>query len=261
MKYIVMISVVLLLTSGIPVSAQKQGGQGDTLYQVSTLKALLDGDYDGRVDFFTIKQRGDFGLGTFAALDGEMIAVDGVFYQVRDDGIATLVSPDEETPFVAVTYFRTDDSFYVSNPTGCTELYELMQDRFPSDQLLYAIKVSGRFTTLTTRSIPAQQKPYVPLVEALEEQVEFDFSGVYAVLAGFWLPEVINGVNVSGFHFHAIMTDTMTGGHVLDCQVEDIKIEIDYTNELQVQFADYNHPDPHSHPPMQKPGRESMALW
>ena len=259
MKYIVMISVVLLLASTIPVSAQGQGEQADTLYQVSTLDALLDGDYDGRIDFYTIKQQGDFGLGTFAALDGEMIALDGVFYQVRDDGHASLVRPDQMTPFAAVTYFRKDDSFHVSEETSCTGLHELLLEKFPSDQSLFAIKVSGRFTTLKTRSVPVQEKPYVSLIKALEEQVKFNFAEVDATLVGFWLPEVLNGVNAAGFHFHAIMTDTMTGGHVLDCQVQDVSIEIDYTNKLQVQFADGER----THPPLAKPGRGrgAMSHW
>ena len=165
----IMITVLLLLASVSLASAQERGGQADTLFQVSTLDALLVGDYDGRIDFHTIQRHGDFGLGTFDALDGEMIAVDGAFYQVRYDGIATPVSPDQLTPFAAVTYFRADDSFHVSGTTSCTDLHTLLHNRFPSDQLLYAVKITGRFKALKTRSVPAQEKPYKPLAEALQK--------------------------------------------------------------------------------------------
>ena len=76
-------------------SAQGKGRHADTLYKVSTLDALLAGDYDGRIDFRRLKCHGNFGLGTFDALDGEMVAVDGSFYHVRVDGIATRVSLDQ----------------------------------------------------------------------------------------------------------------------------------------------------------------------
>jgi hypothetical protein len=44
----------------------------DTLYQTSTITALLAGEYDGDLTCGQLKARGDIGLGTFNALDGEM---------------------------------------------------------------------------------------------------------------------------------------------------------------------------------------------
>ncbi|MCA1738575.1 MAG: acetolactate decarboxylase, partial [Actinobacteria bacterium] len=38
---------------------------------------MLDGNYDGELTFAELGARGDFGLGTFDALDGEMIGLDG----------------------------------------------------------------------------------------------------------------------------------------------------------------------------------------
>src|SRR5215208_7144909 len=57
-----------------------------TLFQTSTVDALLEGKYDGDVSFAELGARGDFGLGTLDALDGEMICLDGTFYQVKSDG-------------------------------------------------------------------------------------------------------------------------------------------------------------------------------
>ena len=99
MKQFCMAVVLLLLAGWVSLNAQAGGRKSDTLFQVSTLGALMAGDYDGKTSFREVKRHGDFGLGTFAALDGEMVAVDGVFYQVRDDGIATPVSNDQRTPF------------------------------------------------------------------------------------------------------------------------------------------------------------------
>src|SRR4051812_1872944 len=54
-----------------------------TLYQVSTATALVEGIYQGAVRVGTLREHGDLGLGTFENLDGEMVIVDGHFFQVR----------------------------------------------------------------------------------------------------------------------------------------------------------------------------------
>ena len=61
---------------------------GNEVYQTSTMGALLDGVYDGDVTIRELLQHGDFGLGTFNGLDGEMLVLDGVCYQLRGDGSA-----------------------------------------------------------------------------------------------------------------------------------------------------------------------------
>ena len=58
------------------------------VYQTSTMLALLDGIYDGVISFEELKERGDFGIGTFDQLDGETIAFDNEFYHLRSDGSA-----------------------------------------------------------------------------------------------------------------------------------------------------------------------------
>jgi hypothetical protein len=80
-----------LLWRGIcpePHEASAPGFDHETLYQVSTIDALMQGVYDGTQPFDEVKRHGDFGIGTFDALDGEMVAVDNRYYQVRSDGIA-----------------------------------------------------------------------------------------------------------------------------------------------------------------------------
>ncbi len=242
MKIFSIAATLLLMAGCSTVSAQRQGRHPDTLFQISTLNALLAGDYDGHANYRSVKKHGNFGLGTFTALDGEMVAVDGKFYQVHEDGTVSVVENKQQTPFAAVTFFKADDAFTISGETSCTELHELLQQRFPSNSFPYAIKVSGFFTSLTTRSVPRQEKPYPPLAEALQQQAVFNFDDVGATLAGFWLPADLSGINVTGFHFHAITANALAGGHVLDCEAYDVEVEIDYTTELQVRFTDSERP-------------------
>src|SRR5258708_39233856 len=57
-----------------------------TLFQVSISGALVAGVYDREVSVRSILEHGDFGLGTFANLDGEMVILDGRAYQVHGTG-------------------------------------------------------------------------------------------------------------------------------------------------------------------------------
>src|ERR671911_2500952 len=97
-----------------------------TLFQTSTIDALLDGEYDGDVSFAELEDRGDFGLGTLEALDGEMIALDGSFYQVKADGRAYAIDGGTRTPFAVVTFFEPGLSRRLTGPmdlaTFCTRL-------------------------------------------------------------------------------------------------------------------------------------------
>ena len=43
-----------------------------SMYQISTSAALVEGVYSGSVCSSTLLEHGDFGLGTFESLEGEM---------------------------------------------------------------------------------------------------------------------------------------------------------------------------------------------
>src|SRR5262249_33600418 len=77
-----------------------------TLFQVSTTGALVQGVYKGAVTVGELRKHGDFGLGTFEGLDGEMVVVDGRFYQVRSDGRITEPPDTAPVPFAVVTTFQ-----------------------------------------------------------------------------------------------------------------------------------------------------------
>src|SRR3954453_23671012 len=86
------------------------------VFQNSTINALLEGVYDGSMTYGELRRHGDFGLGTFNALDGEMIAFDGDFYQVKADGVAYPVADGQRTPFASVLFFRPTHTRPLSGP-------------------------------------------------------------------------------------------------------------------------------------------------
>jgi acetolactate decarboxylase len=196
------------------------------------LSVLSEGVYDGDVTFEDLKEHGDFGIGTLNGLDGEMVALAGEFYQIRADGKAYPIEDSVKTPFAVVTYFEFDKTISLDKALDYEQLKQYLDSVLPTRNIFYAIKVEGVFTYIKARSVTAQSKPYPSLDEALKGQTTFEFHDVTGTLVGFWCPAYIEGINVPGYHFHFITGDRQNGGHLLDCETESVKIEIDYTSDF-----------------------------
>lgn len=235
---IVLLSLFLAVMSGCspsgagPGSAASPRAGRETLVQVSTIDAIINGVYDGVISLGALKEYGDFGIGTLAGLDGEMIGFDGDFYQVRADGIAYPVTDAMETPFAAVTCFDCDYEVELPQISSYEELEQFLDAALPTDNIFYAIKIEGTFSYMKTRSVPRQEKPYPPLVEVTAYQPVFEFSDVAGTIAGFKSPAYVSGVNVPGYHLHFLTEDSSAGGHVLDFSVQEAVVSVDYTSEF-----------------------------
>ena len=209
----------------------------DTVYQVSTLAALLDGHYDGETTLHSLRGKGDFGIGTFEGLDGEMILLDGIFYQARADG--SVVKPDDslKTPFACVTRFDADHELPLAEDTNYEALKRQLDRKFATKGLPYAIRVKGTFKQIRVRSVPAQKKPYPRLTEVVKQQPVFDYEDVEGTLVGFCLPPSLEGVNVPGYHLHLISKDTKKGGHLLAFTLAEGTVQVDDSPEVRLAFS------------------------
>jgi acetolactate decarboxylase len=208
----------------------------DSLYQVSTYGALAMGLYQGDLDYGSLRQKGDFGLGTFENLDGEMVAVDGEFYQIKTDGKAYTIGDAESTPFADVTFFEND--LQDTPPAGLnySQLQTFIDGRLGSRNIFYAVKIEGTFSYVKARSVPAQSQPYPPLADAIKSQTVFEYNDVQGTMVGFWCPSYTGDVCIPGYHMHFITSDRSAGGHVLDLKLGAVTISIDNTTELQLQL-------------------------
>jgi len=205
---------------------------GDVLFQASTIDALLEGVYDGDVTFSELGEHGDFGIGTVNALDGEMIALDGQFYQIRTDGKVYPVEEEKKTPFAAVTFFGADRTEEIRDIGGIEELERVLDGMLPSRNIFYAIRIDGEFDYIKTRSVPRQERPYPPLADVVKEQTVFELRGVKGTIAGFWCPAYVKGIGVPEYHLHFIAADRSAGGHLLDCRVKEAVCGIDDTGRF-----------------------------
>ena len=207
-----------------------------TLFQTSTVEALLEGKYDGDVSFAELGARGDFGLGTLVALDGEMICLDGSFYQVKSDGRAYAVDDKARTPFAVVTIFEPDVSRSLPMPMDFEALCDHLDGTISGGAVCCAVRVDGSFEYVKTRSVPRQHKPYPPLAEVVKNQPTFELRDVSGSLVGFRFPDYAQGLNVSGYHFHFISADRSTGGHVLGCTLTSGELYIDREGDLRLEL-------------------------
>lgn len=241
MKKIVLIScsVLLFVTSPFAASAAPKP-DNETLYQGSTIEALLAGNYEGVASVEKIKSQGDVGLGTFTGLDGEMIILDGVVYKAAKTGKVTVENDNVQSPFYAVTSFEAD----ITNKIGpCSmELNQLrtkLDGLRKRDDLLYAIVIKVKLQSIKVRSVGPYQQPFPLLSDAIKEQNVFDYREISGRLVGFWIPAYMGNTNAAGYHLHFLSDDCQKGGHVLDLTLNEAEISMDETPVLHIEFAPY----------------------
>ncbi|TAJ10058.1 MAG: acetolactate decarboxylase [Nitrospirae bacterium] len=212
--------------------------QAHELFQTSTIGALMEGVYDGEVTYGELAKHGDFGLGTFNALDGEMIAFDGTFYQMKVDGKAYPVAASAKTPFAVVMRFDPTVKVLWEELTDWAHFQQAVDKAVPSKNIFYAVKVRAVFDYIKVRTVPRQEKPYPPLVEVAKHQPVYVHEGLRGTLVGFRFPDYAQGVNVPGYHVHFLNGERTTGGHVLDFRMRDATVEIDVTSDLHMEVPD-----------------------
>jgi len=209
----------------------------ETLFQVSTIDALMQGVFDGILPISELKKHGDFGIGTFDALEGEMIVLDGKVYQVKADGRVYTVMDNATTPLAMVTHFNSDFSVTTGQPMNFSVFSTEMSARLPSQNMIYAIQMHGTFPQMKVRSIPAQKKPYPTLTDAAKNQSVFTYADTTGTVVGFYLPVFFRGLNVGGYHLHFLSDDWHTGGHILDLEVPaHAIIEYDITPAFEMHL-------------------------
>ena len=126
-----------------------------TLFQISTSGALVEGIYEKAVSSNLLLHYGDFGLGTFDNLDGEMVVLDGAIYQVRSDGTVMRILDDTGTPFAVVVRFMADQEETTPIAGSFEDLKNLCDKYRDSANLFYAVRVDGHFDHVRTRAMKA----------------------------------------------------------------------------------------------------------
>lgn len=225
-----LLSTMLLLMLLLPTAL----GADDALFQTSTINALMMGDFYGSMSLKELKSHGDFGLGTLDRLDGELVGLDGEFYQVKSDGNVYPVNDTATTPFAEVAFFKAEDNISLNGTYNLTQIESYLDSKRPTRNIFYAIRIDGIFEYVKTRVPEAQREPYPRLTEALGTQKIFQFNNTTGTVIGFWWPSYAEGINVPGYHLHFITGNRSAGGHLLDIRLHRATVAIDKLTELDM---------------------------
>ncbi|MFC1580905.1 acetolactate decarboxylase [Thermodesulfobacteriota bacterium] len=214
---------------------KKTDSRKNSLYLCAPVNALVEGIYEENIPLSKIREHGDFGLGTFNDLDGEMLMLDGTVYQIDGKGQVNVVEDDVMTPFACVTFYSPLSEETIEGVMDYDTLLEWISRLLPSPNIFYAIRIDGHFSHVRTRSVPKQEN-YRPLVEVAQEQPVFDFYNLEGTLAGFFTPSFMGSVNVPGIHLHFLSKDLKKGGHLLTCSPITLQIGVQFINALELSL-------------------------
>ncbi len=207
--------------------------KGSCVYLCAPVNALVEGIYEQRISLAEVKKHGDFGLGTFDQLDGEMVMLDGRVYQITSDGQVGEVDEQALTPFACVTFFSPLSHDELEREMTYEAFLKWLQDLLPSPNIFYAIRIEGSFDYLRVRSVPKQES-YRPLVEVAKEQPLFEFHNMAGTLAGFFTPSFMGSLSVPGLHLHLLSADLRHGGHLVECRPRKVRVGVQFIDTLEL---------------------------
>jgi len=209
------------------------------LHQVSTFSCLNEGGFAGVKAVKNLQKAGNFGLGAFSDIDGEMVFDNGVVYRVYVTGQVVKAQAEDTVCFAMVASFNPAVQFTMANQSlDLTQLGLILttlrkQDQKPKPM---AIRITGTFSRLTLRSVPKQKQPYPVLKTVLEQQKTWPLENVSGILVGFWCPDSASGISIPGYHFHFISNNGQIGGHVLAAQFKEGTLSYQELDRLYLEW-------------------------
>ncbi|HCX3152834.1 TPA: acetolactate decarboxylase [Staphylococcus aureus] len=207
----------------------------NVLYQHCTLGTLMAGLLKGTASINELLQHGDLGIATLTGSNGEVIFLDGKAYHANEHKEFVELKGDELTPYATVTKFVADTS-YETKDKSSEAVFAEIKEKMLSENLFSAVKISGLFKKMHVRMMPAQEPPYTRLIDSARRQPEQTETYVKGSVVGFFTPELFHGIGSAGFHVHFANDDRNFGGHVLDFEVEDVKVEIQNIETFEQHF-------------------------
>ena len=192
------------------------------LVQFGTMQMLVERLLDGFVSAKEMLESGNTGIGTGAGVDGELIMLDGVAYQVDVQGHVNRVADDFPIAFGDVHQADFKPFKHFEN-------------------------ITGEFAAVETRAAAKSEKPYPGLGAIAKTQRIFDRNDVKGTMVGYFTPHVYEGVGVAGFHQHFLSDELDFGGHVLGATLKSADVELQLLSGLTINLPmdneDYKNAD------------------
>jgi acetolactate decarboxylase len=233
------LSKILIMAAVFSAAGLAYAGQA-TEYQYGTITALMGGDYSVKASVSEVKKHNDFGLGAGVGI-GEVIAVNGDFYLADPNGNASKMKKKDGLSYMTAINFNPKKSlsFRVDKEISITDLQKLILEKTANNQIMYAVKITGEFTSVLARSEDRDMDSQTPLVKWMKtHQHKFNLKNVEGTFVVFYTPKYIVGIGVPGFHTHYLSEDYKITGHVLNATVKSAKVEIEPIYNLNLRLGD-----------------------
>lgn len=205
------------------------------LIQYGTMQMLVESLLDGFVTTKDILSSGTTGIGTGEGVDGELIILGGQVYQVDGYGIVHKVNP----AFPIVYADIHQDEFILLDNYDNVSLQDIRQfvlEYIATQNLFFAIKITGDFDAIEVRSASKSVKPYPGLQKIAEQQHIFKKSNVSGTMIGYFTPQLYQGVGVPGYHQHFLSSEFDFGGHVLNAHVESADVSLQILSGINIKL-------------------------
>lgn len=208
-------------------------------YQVSTLNALMLGNLYGVISTKELLENGNFGLGTFEGVDGELIVLDGTAYNGQADGTARKCTDSEKVAFAAVCRFSEKIKKYTINDIGSLKdlrrtMTQLIEEQYKNKNVFYIVKIKAHMNYVKVRSCYKEKEPYRTLMAVTSSQVKYEYNDISGDIVGVFCPNYVDKLNMPGWHFHFISEDKTKGGHLLDVSLKKADIDIDQKTQYEI---------------------------
>ena len=212
----------------------------NTMYQVSTLQALILGYSRTVINVDELIQHGDTGLGTFEDVNGEMIVMYGHCYRSDQFGNVTEVDPSTGIPFATVARLYGNQQFQLNDMPNFasiqTELTRKIEEVFGLNSM-HIVRIDGEFGKIDARSEGPYRSHHIRLKEILlHTQQSFLFENIRGSLVGVYFPDYMDGINMPGWHLHFLSEDRTKGGHVFDASIIKGAARVDKITSIHINL-------------------------
>lgn len=211
----------------------------ELFYHYSIWYAFVNKVFEGDLTVKELKTKGDIGLGSYTKLDGELVMLDGIPYQINEEGKVRVPTDDSKIVYANSTFFEKDYGFKINETVNYEKLRAMINDQLPSKNMFYAFKIHGNFKYMNCGGLHKQEPPFEDGLDILiPNRPLFERENFSGTMVGFFCPEFIGDINVAAYHLHFISDDKTFGGHVMDFETDGLEVELDEMKSYQFDLPD-----------------------
>lgn len=205
------------------------------IFQYSVLNALDIGEAEDGIVPSSLSAEGSIGLGAWYKMDGELIMVDGIVYEMLGNG-SVAVAPDNRTiPYASATFFKGQRRLLNQTIDTNNTLEDALNRIFPNKKNNFiSYVIDGHFPHIKARATGGEKYPGENLTSVSSDQNVFSFYNATGTMVGFKSPYPWQDIKVLGEHTHYISADRKQGGHVLEMTGSEVTIEAALAPSIRV---------------------------